>query len=360
MDNDPQGRASVELEDSILRDIIEITREKIDSLLQWFGKGDTQKAVDNAMESMNNSPSYQDGSPTTGFSRWIRKLPDIVALAPGAPTSELIPHIMWASRARWVYWRQFESFVSSPEGKVPLWVNTIYKLGRYYAATHAMVKLASSRSNLLRSIRIEAIESPSPWKFELKEKGKDKGRRYLADLLQSLDKASDPAHLASELGRVWFARNKDGCSHVDPEKFFRQKCSHMLTVHAEMQLISFYDHHPELTPRLLFMGTSKKACYFCDKFLSLHPLKMAVSASHQKLWPSWMPPTPPERLREKYRQILQDMKGQVERAVKQELRGGMCQRPPNLDSTAGPAITFSSTFWTMHMASSTRAQQSLT
>lgn len=293
------------------------------------------------MASVNNSLFHQNDSTTAGFSRWISNLPDMVSLAPNAPTSDLILHIRWASRARWVYSRQFESFVSSPGAGVPLWVNTIYKLGRYYAATQAMVKLASSRPDLFRSIRIETIESPSPRKFELK----DKGRKHLADLLQSLNKGADSTRLASELGRAWLRETGDGYSHIDPEKLFRESCSHTLTLHAEMQLISFYDRHPESTLQLLFMGTSKKACYLCDMFLYLHPLRMAVSASHRKLYPTWMPPTPPGRLRERYRQILLDMKGQMEIEAKQDLGNGLRQRRPiNLDSTAGPAITFSSTF----------------
>lgn len=351
------GRATLELENAILRDIIEIAREKINSLLQWLGKGGVKQTVDNAMALMNDGLFHQHDSPTEGFSRWISNLPKMVSLTPDATTSDLILHIRWASWARWVYSRQFESFVSSPGAGKPLWVNTIYKLGRYYAATQAMVKLACSRPDLFRSIRIETVESLSPRKVELRGKGKN----HLADLLQYLNKGSDSAHLASELGRAWFRETDNGYSHIDPEKFFRQSCSHTLTLHAEMQLVSFYDRHPESTPHLRFMGTSKKACYLCDKFLSLHPLRMAVSASHQKLYPTWMPPAPPEPLRERYRQILLDMKGQMDRAAKQELGNGLGQRrPANPDSTAGPPMTVSNTFWTIHMASSTRAQQSLT
>lgn len=297
------------------------------------------------MVTMNHRIVYQEEATSLSFRRWISSLPSLLSLAVDSGPLSLIPHIKWASLARWKYSMQLKSFLPSYQGDMPHWVNTIYKLGRYYAAAQAMVKLSFKQPELFRSIRIEPVECPASESFLLKDKS------ALTNLLKRLGKKDDLDNLISKLGRCWSMDDPEGFLRKNPEVYFRKKCNHALTVHAEMQLLAFYDSHPELRPRLLFMGTSKKACYLCEKFLSQHRLKMIVSAGHQKIWPSWMPPPVSNSfLQQTYRKILLDMKRDLEEAAARELQGELGRRrPPNLDSTAGPPITFTSTYSTAPM-----------
>lgn len=140
------------------------------------------------------------------------------------------------------------------------------------------------------------------------------------------------AQYLQQLGELWLTAN--------PEEKFRAACRHEMAVHAEMQLLSFYDHHPDLTPRLLFMGTSKKACFLCYKFMSRHPLGMTVSASHQKLYPSWMPaPCTSSAVRKAHKEMLWELGKHLEKMAARDIamRLGV-RRPSTVDSSAGPSL----------------------
>ncbi|KAL9011323.1 MAG: hypothetical protein Q9173_003824 [Seirophora scorigena] len=81
-------------------------------------------------------------------------------------------------------------------------------------------------------------------------------------------------------------------------------------VHAEVQLITFYDLTPSLkalAPRVL--GVSKWACYLCNLFVSLHG-KYFISKTHGRLYHQWPVPnlaSMSTAQRRKYRKILQDI-----------------------------------------------------
>jgi hypothetical protein len=309
--------------------------DKITSLLERLCTQNVRDIVGQAMEAMRRDYCFRREAESSGFERWIGNLPIITSLSVDAGPQSLIHHIKWASRARWKYAEQLTSLLSKVLPETPLWVTTIYKLGRYFAATKAMVKFALRRPEVFRSIQIKVVDSPGQQAFSLKD------NRALTDLLARLGR-TDKDDIKAQLGCIWFANSPQAPVHVDAESYFRKKCSHKLALHAEMQLITFYDRNPQLRPLAKFMGTSKKSCYLCQKFLSHHWLKMAVSASHQKLWPSWMPPSDGI-----YRDLLWKIKRDLEKSAAQELLGQLGhRRPANLDSTAGPPITFTSTFCT--------------
>lgn len=61
-------------------------------------------------------------------------------------------------------------------------------------------------------------------------------------------------------------------------------------VHAEIQLLTFYDMHPDLVslkPRIL--GVSKAACYLCDLFIITHG-KFFFTKTHGQLYHEWTVP----------------------------------------------------------------------
>ncbi|CAI7607135.1 unnamed protein product [Penicillium bialowiezense] len=60
----------------------------------------------------------------------------------------------------------------------------------------------------------------------------------------------------------------EGLPNVVAEKGsqFKSDCSHTPTVHCEIQLLARYEAEPSLTPTLLYLGCSKKACFlYTDK-----------------------------------------------------------------------------------------------
>ncbi|GKT68577.1 hypothetical protein ColTof4_01000 [Colletotrichum tofieldiae] len=290
---------------------------------------------------MEEEDSFSEDAEDESFRKWIYNLPLLVSLNSGSAPAQLIPHIKWSSQARWVYSEQLETFLGSEDGGLPPWLKHIYKLGRYHAATKAMLKLAVKQPDLFTSIHVEPVDAPEQEEFSLGTE-----RTPLFTVLKRVTKA-DPKELKEKLGQTWFTD--------DPESRLRRACKMTLTVHAEMQLLSFYDHNPHLTPRLLFMGTSKKACYLCNEFMSRHPLTIGVSASHQKLYPTWMPAPCSSAVRKKHKVLLWEFSRHLEQTTVRDLETRLgIRRPMTLDSTAGPSLTttgtVSSGFWPQELS----------
>lgn len=318
------------MEFEILCKIITLTQDKIWSLLEKLHRPEIQTTIDRAISEVDGQKSFLDHAKEVDFRQWIRNLRQLACLGPGSDSAHLILHIKWASEARWVYSEQLEAFLGSAEGQLPPWLKHVYKLGRYYAATKAMLKLAMKQPELFTRIHVETVQAPEQVQFSLGGK-----KPHLLTVLKKITTA-DPQKLRENLGQTWLTD--------DPEEKLRRACSMTLTVHAEMQLLSFYDHNPDYTPRLLFMGTSKKACYLCHEFMSRHPLSIGVSASHQKLYPTWMPPPCSSAVRKKHKILLWEFSRHLEQTTARDLetRLGM-KRPYNMDSTAGPSLTTTGT-----------------
>ncbi|KAI1051238.1 hypothetical protein LB506_013033 [Fusarium annulatum] len=301
-----------------------------------------QRCTKGVIDNLRKDAVLSDDPEKAGFATWMERLPVLMSLEPNAESTVLVPHIKWASRAKWVYSEHLEALFCQGEEELPDWVFQIYKLGRYFAAAKATIKLAIKQPFLFTSIHIEVIDAPDQERFTL---GND-----LAALKTVIQKLTNVDHdkLMSQLGQIWLTG--------DPELRFRQACRLTLTVHAEMQILSFYDHHPELTPRLAFMGTSKKTCFLCHRFMSRHPLQMSASASHQKLYPSWMPaPCFISDVRKRNKTLLWELSRHLEDTTARDLETRLgIRRRKNLDSTAGPSLTTSgsiaSDWWTSGLA----------
>lgn len=318
------------MEFEILRKIIILTQDKIWYLLEKLRRVEVKATIDRAVNEVNETESLSDDPKELNFRHWICNLPHLASLNSGSDPGQLIPHVKWASEARWVYSDQLETLLMSADEELPSWLKHIYKLGRYYAATKAMLKLAKKQPAVFTGIHVETVQAPERVKFSL-------GRQE-APLRAVLERitTSDPQTLMENLGQTWLTE--------DPELRLREACRMTLTVHAEMQLLSFYDHNPELTPRLLFMGTSKKTCYLCHEFISRHPLSMGVSASHQKLYPTWMPAPCSSTVRKKHKALLWEFSRHLEQTTARDLDTRLGKkRPFTMDSTAGPSLTSTST-----------------
>ncbi|QBZ66679.1 hypothetical protein PoMZ_13662 [Pyricularia oryzae] len=315
----------------ILLKIIKLTGDKIWSLLEQLRNPKIHAIVRRKISALRTDEAYLDDGEKADFQQWIAILPFMILLSSDAMPIQLVPHIIWAAQARWKYSKRIKSLFCSDEEEMPPWIKHIYKLARYHLATKAMVKLATRQPDIFTSIHVEAVEAPGQQRFFLAN-----DITALRTTFQRLTK-TNPGSLVEKLGQTWLTD--------DPEARFRKACRLNFTVHAEMQLLTFYDHNPDFTPRLLFMGTSKKVCFLCYNFLSRHPLAIGVSASYQKLYPTWIPVPCSSSVRKKHKTLFWDLNRHLEETVLRDLETRLgVRRPVHMDFTAGPSLTTTGTF----------------
>ncbi|KAK1756313.1 hypothetical protein QBC47DRAFT_460164 [Echria macrotheca] len=184
--------------------------------------------------------------------------------------------IDWASRARWIYQKQLKLLLDLAGTERPRWLDSLHKLARYRSAIKSMVKLAVKQPEVFAGVRIQGVPAHSSRPFSIS--------KAKAPLLATIQ------NLVGEGSDETMEQLKKHLDTQDVEKMLRRACNLSLTLHAEMQLVVFYEGNPSLAPRMRFIGTSKKACFHCHEYLLEHPLGLRVSACHQKIYPSWMPP----------------------------------------------------------------------
>lgn len=239
--------------------------------------------------------------------------------------------INWASQARWLYSEQLQSLLRLLDAQEPPWLDSLHKIARYHSAIKSMVKLAAKQPGVFSAIHIREVEAPSPLYFSLSNE-----KTPLLAAVKNLvgaDSGTTMEQLEKHLG-----------THK-VETQLRRACRLDLTLHAEMQIVVFYEGNPSLVPQMPFIGTSKKACFLCHEYLLQHPLRLQVSACHQKIYPSWMPPPyypiPGRFKNPPFVKLSRD----IEQLTKRELKTVLTapRRPRNQDSTAGPSLTITAT-----------------
>lgn len=333
------------MEDVVLSQIIDLTMEKILSLLERLNKPDVSTIIHETVsrENVEKVIRAEDDIVGSSFRRWVDHFPTLASLDSNVRAGDLMLHIKWASQAKWAFSEQIEALFCSNGEDLPSWINNIYKIGRYWVAAKVMVKIAVKQPSLFTSMHARVVEMSPPQRFSL-----GSNNTALSDILQRLTEQGDTQDLIQQLGKVWLTN--------EPESRFKKACHLTLTVHAEMQLLSFYDHQPELAPRFLFMGTSKKACFLCHRFMSRHPLDMGVSACHQKLYPSWEPAEcTKSAVRKSHKVLLWELSRHLEQTTARDLQTRLgTRRPKTLDSTAGPSFpttsSLSSAWWMKELA----------
>jgi hypothetical protein len=241
---------------------------------------------------------------------------------------DLIPTLQWAQEAKRHHLEFLQSALCISSDRLPRWLWAVIKLGRYGIASRVLVQFAHKFPALFNPMTVEPIPAPASTRFTLSSQ-----ESPLTSVLRRTVGANADRHL-TQLARVW--------SVADPEVSFRTACSLNLIVHAEMQLVSFYDHNPALKPSFRFIGVSKKSCFLCRTFLATHPESFTTSSCHQKLYPSWMPPPAIDaRVYRRYKALTTDISRIMETTVKEELetRLGTRRLPIPADSTAGVSLS---------------------
>ncbi|KAK0103055.1 hypothetical protein ONS96_005666 [Cadophora gregata f. sp. sojae] len=277
------------------------------------------RLVDIASEA--TSPSIQN------FLDWFEQLFSIRNLPNELTPTVLLGYIVWAQKAKRAYYKYLSLAFAGPNGCLPRWVKVLFKLGRYGIAAKAFVQTSINFPALFDSMIVEAVSAPPRVYYALQD-----DKKPLDRVLRRVPEVRVEDAIP-RLSSIWSTNN--------PETTFRDSCPEMLVTHAEIQLISFYDHNPTLRPHVRFIGVSKKSCYLCWRFLQTHPSGFYVSSCHQKLYPSWIPaPSTDLQVYKKYKQITLDMSVMMEKIAREELIGRLgLKRLMPADSTAGVSLS---------------------
>lgn len=111
-------------------------------------------------------------------------------------------------------------------------------------------------------------------------------------------------------------------------------------VHAEIQLISFFDTHKSrlLDERNPYIGCSKPACYLCYKYITSHPREWFPPPSHQKLYYRWG--LPEMRGNENREEFLAATAEGLQRDLRDDIAKQQGPRTVYDDSTAGATTAY--------------------
>ncbi|ETS79706.1 hypothetical protein PFICI_09559 [Pestalotiopsis fici W106-1] len=332
--NGPQrgGTTSLETENQILLRVIELDIEKISHYLSMLQRssGDIAETVDWILANPGFLGTLSAKPKSDRFLEWITYLRSLIEADNEPDHDQIMVQIQWAVKGKWSYGPFLEAACKARGKPVAPWVVNIYKLGRYAVASKVLLSFVAENCDLLCPILVEAIEPPPKQLSSLPRKENN------LELTLRRSHCSDIEDLIMRLGQAWNVTN--------PEGYLQKKGSgEDLVVHAELQLINFYDHNLERMPRHRLIGVSKKSCFLCNEFLKLHSTKFSVSACHQKLYRSWCPPFCSDNLvYQKYKTLITSMSDAMETAIKHQIEqrlGVGARRPYNLDSTAGVSLS---------------------
>ncbi|KAK5654258.1 hypothetical protein OQA88_7433 [Cercophora sp. LCS_1] len=319
-------------ESEILGVVVELDKGRILSMAVKIEKHGIRNSLRGARSRLLTSQLKLDARAIPELRKWLESYPFEATSPHTWSPATMAVLIAWASQARWTYAEQLRILFGPAETKMPPWLDTLHKIARYRSAIKSMVKLAAKQPEVLAGIHIQDVKATGPRPFSLSI-----GRAPLLAIVK---------RLVGEDSGTTMEQLEKRLDTQDVEKKLRSACRLSLTLHAEMQLVVFYEGNPSLAPRMQYMGTSKKACFHCHKYLLQHPLGPQVSACHQKIYPTWMPPpyyTTPGKFRKNAPFVK--LSREIENLTKQELKTALAapRRPKNQDSTAGPSLTTTAT-----------------
>ena len=155
------------------------------------------------------------------------------------------------------------------------------KLGRYYSASFGLTCAARDTScHLFKNISVvitQILRPPKP---------------LVPGTAVSLSEVLRPViHTAGVTRMRLDPQMSNYLSNLHIERAYGQnvlESNKSLKVHAEIQLLVFYEFHPELKrPRVI--SSSKKACYLCNLFIEYHGL-FHIPRTHGRLYDRWTLP----------------------------------------------------------------------
>ena len=166
------------------------------------------------------------------------------------------------------------------------------KIGRYYSINRNLVSAARAFPELFSRIAIRICPRMQPAKVDPGERmtcaliAKDFG---MLQELDCLDGQPQPAHAAEELEeRIQGLFSMSSGVVAEKVQQRMESVSSFHRVHAEIQLLHYYETHPE-TPHPRVISSSKSACYLCDLFFRAHT-GIYLPRTHGRMYDKWMLP----------------------------------------------------------------------
>ncbi|KAK8179516.1 hypothetical protein BC567DRAFT_248808, partial [Phyllosticta citribraziliensis] len=195
-------------------------------------------------------------------------------------------------------------------------VGSLEKLVQHLAATRDLVRMAQKYA-VVRNIKVEQLPNSSfPTSTRSAEPTSvDKGflRRCMPD--------EDKTRRVKSLRRLEL-RWKKPAMVIKREAEDRARESKK--VHAEIQLLLYYEQRPEIENPPRVVCSSKYACFLCDLFIKTHK-GLHTPGSHGRCYPNWRLPMPeelnlPESSKLRYLQCLVDFNQELELQIQKLLR----------------------------------------
>ena len=156
------------------------------------------------------------------------------------------------------------------------------KLGRYYEVAQNLTDAArSTRYLLFQQITVLAVECNSI------------GVESLISGLAGFDEAVSRIANSSVNGLQFSRQDRNLAGMKYQNRMFR--CGTKWKVHAEVQLLLFYELNPTIRPPRVICS-SKSACYLCNLFFQIHG-QFQIPRTHGRIYDKWILPFwPPEQL----------------------------------------------------------------
>ncbi len=250
--------------------------------------------------------SFTSTSTSQQFLKWFEHIFAIKNLSVNSKLEILIHYIQWTQKVKSHYLDFLKTAFFDKIQSLSRWVYTIFKLRWYDIAFRALVQLAYELSALFNSMIVESVTASSRTSFTI-----FKNEISLICVLCKIVEARTKKYIF-RLASVW--------NVVNVENYFRRACFLNLIVHAEMQLVNFYDHNRQCKSFFRFIEVSKKSCYLCHMFLTTHFEFFCISFCHQKLYLSWISfSTTDLSVYRQYKIIIRELSKLMKTAAKHDL-----------------------------------------
>lgn len=166
------------------------------------------------------------------------------------------------------------------ERKISL-VEGVRKLGHYIKLGPVLLRFAR-RFAIFRNITVRCIRIRSTAPGDLHgSTQKQMPQSLLRQYLQ------DPSSVRGQ--KIAQLAHRTTSNLVDTQAELQQKSLCKKRIHAEIQLLFYYEQQPQIALRPRVICSSKNACFLCNAFMRLHN-RFYTPKTHGKLYPLWTLP----------------------------------------------------------------------
>ncbi|KAI7764274.1 hypothetical protein LZL87_012683 [Fusarium oxysporum] len=220
-------KPSTQAETEILQLVAELDKGRILSIAERIEKRGIRQFLQKSQSGVHDSQLQSEK-----FRIWLENCPFTASpsLIQNWTCATTVKLIHWASEARWHYAEQLRTLLKLEESQSQAWLDNLHKVARYHSAIKSMVKFAVKEPGIFVNIVIRPINAPNPRRFKFPN-----AKAPLLAVVRTLvgkDTNSTMEKLEKHLGTQ------------DIEARLRRACRLELTLHAEMQIVIFYEGNP--------------------------------------------------------------------------------------------------------------------